>query len=341
LNSWRRWLDHDARVLELQNARIRLEASNRSLARARDAAESAARAKDAFLATMSHELRTPMNGVMGMAELLRETGLDDDQRDYLGTLQGSAEHLMHLLNSMIDYARLDATTCKAVARPFSLRGLIAALAARHQATVRAKGLELDTGQDSTLPDILCGDDGRIYAILDQFLENAIKFTEQGRVSLQADGAQADAGAWRVRFSVSDTGIGMDHATRDRLFQPFVVADSSTTRRHAGIGMGLALCGKLADILDGHLDVSSQPGQGSTFSLEISLRCADTVAAEITHDDLAHYASLLAGDDMAASALYTRLAPGLSRLLGASHIEFDRHMRAFEYAEALAMLKPHL
>lgn len=335
----RRWHDLEANLRALQRAHGQLEDSKRSIEQARDAAEAASLSKSAFLSTMSHELRTPMNGVLGMAELLRETELSAEQRDYLDTLMKSGEGLMHLLNDVIEYSRLDtgevADTVKTAFSPERVRNSVMTHLAR---PAQAKGLSLHAGKTEVPAGLLLGDAERIAMILKRLGENAIKFTDHGEVDFGIESRRDDAGHVILSYTVRDTGVGMTPDMLARLFKPFEIADSSTTRRHSGIGLGLATCKRLADSLGGRLKVISSPGSGSLFTLELSLDPATETWVSLDATALAHFEALLAQDDIAASDAFAELAPALQAHLGERFVQLEDQMAGFQFAEALATLR---
>jgi len=240
------------------------------LERARAAAEAASETKSAFLRNMSHELRTPMNAILGMARLALDTKLDDEQQEYLVSVERAGENLMSLVNEVLDYARLDAGNLVLEENPYRLRdeihravSTLAPLAYRH-------GLDLSVCVAPDVPETVVGDDGRLRQILSHLVDNAIKFTREGEVVVRVGVASTEDGRARIRFSVRDTGIGIPEADQARIFEAFSQADASTTRVHGGTGLGLSLCAALVRVMAGTLSVTSEPGQGSEFSFTIPL-----------------------------------------------------------------------
>ena len=246
-------------------------------------AEAGMRAKTEFLAVMSHELRTPMNGVMGMAELLAATPLSVAQRDLLQTLQASAEAQMVLINDILDLSAIENGNLSLRRDEVDMMVLLEGLAAQYRTRANAKGLSVWLDMPDALP-WLRGDADRIRQILGNLLSNALKFTEEGQISLQVALHKQPDGYAQWQVSVRDSGIGMSPAQLARLFRAFEMADSSPTRRHGGTGVGLAISRRLALAMNGDILVESQPGAGSCFTF-----CwrAETVPApaQLRHGDI--------------------------------------------------------
>ena len=249
-------------------------AAQRELARARDAAEAANRAKSDFLANTSHEIRTPLNGVLGLAYLARQPGLDDARRQrYLDQMADSAEQLSCILSDILDVAKIEAGKLQLEAVAFDLPALLQALQYSHAPLAAAQGLAFTLETDPALPCWVCGAALRLRQILVNYLHNALKFCTAGSVRLVV---RALAGG-QVQFEVIDTGPGIASAVQQRLFQPFTQADESITRRHGGTGLGLSICRELAGLMGGEVGLSSQPGQGSNFHLRLPLPAAPAPA----------------------------------------------------------------
>lgn len=247
------------------------------LAAERQTAESANRAKSAFLATVSHEIRTPMTGILATIELLEGSGLSESQKTMAGIVRRSATSLLGLLNQLLDQSKIEAGKLDIHPRPFLFAGPVTAVVELFSSAAAAKGLTLTAHIDDGIPEAVVGDSGRIEQILVNLVGNALKFTETGGIALQA--AATDGGE-RVRIDVRDTGIGISSDAIARLFDPFEQADPSTTRRFGGTGLGLTVSRQLAELMGGTLTAWSQPGQGSTFSLELPLPATKTQAAVV-------------------------------------------------------------
>jgi signal transduction histidine kinase/CheY-like chemotaxis protein len=256
------------RESEQADARDAAEMALAEAERERAEAEAANQAKSTFLATMSHEIRTPMNGVLGMMEVLDRQGLSASQQRTVATMRDSAQALLRIIDDVLDFSKIEAGRLELEAAPFSLSGLIDGVLSTFQAQGNAKGLMLTGSVEPGSDDTLIGDATRVRQILFNLLGNALKFTERGRVTVNARTAPLGGGRTRVTLAVEDTGIGIDEEQRRRLFQPFAQADSSTTRRFGGTGLGLSIVRRLAHLMDGDITAESTPGKGSTFFVRL-------------------------------------------------------------------------
>jgi len=273
-----RWLRvQDRRTAEMGTVTVcsditEMKRDAQALAEARDAANTANRAKSQFLANMSHEIRTPMNGVIGVAQALARTNLDEHQREMLDLIHSSSRTLQTLLSDILDLARVESGRLELCDEPFDLTRAIEEAAQLYAAAARDKGLQFFVEVAPEARIWIHGDPVRLKQILTNLVSNAVKFTAAGFVSLTVD-----AGPQGLRFVVQDTGIGFDAETRDRLFSRFEQADGDITRRFGGSGLGLAICRELASMMNGELGCESEPGGGAAFILTLPLRAAEAPA----------------------------------------------------------------
>jgi signal transduction histidine kinase/DNA-binding response OmpR family regulator len=305
------WLEErvQARTAELSkaNAELAVEVVERQRAErestlAREAAETANRAKSAFVANMSHELRTPMNGIIGMAEFIEAGKLNEQQREYFEIIRSSAHKLLTVINDVLDFSKIEAGTVDLDLVDFDLPALVYETVKPLTLKAESGGVQLLCNIDSAVPDLVHGDPVRVRQVLTNLVGNAVKFTSKGEILVSVSAGPVEENSTLLHFSVRDTGIGVPKEQQALIFEPFRQADASMTRKFGGTGLGLSICSRLVKLMGGKIWLESEPGQGSTFHFTVRLERASGGTATVIEGLEKHLAGLrvLVVDDNATS-----------------------------------------
>ena len=267
------------------------------------AAEAANRAKSEFLANMSHEIRTPMNAIIGLTHLCLQTGLNAKQSDYLQKVHGAANALLRIINDILDFSKIEAGKLDIEHARFEFNHVIDSLDAIFGVSCEKKGLKFIVERAADIPLYLSGDHVRLSQVLTNLISNAVKFTDKGEIALKIEATEKLPDSILLRFTVSDTGIGISREQADKLFQPFIQADASTSRKYGGTGLGLSICKRLVEMMGGVIKVESEPGAGSRFIFTVRFTYSDALPAGDKRSDKL-LLNVLAVDDNENALLIT-------------------------------------
>jgi len=271
---------------EIKQKNIALEESQRQLILAKEEAEEARRSKESFLANMSHEIRTPINGIVGIIHILRNTPLNDEQRDWINRLDSASNSLLLIINDILDISKIDSGMMKIEYESFSIHKKLTDINNFFKIKALDKNLAFETDIDPQLPEYIRSSPIRIQQIINNFISNALKFTEEGKITLQASVMEQVGSQYTIKFTVADTGIGIKPDAIEKIFLAFEQGDDGITKKYGGTGLGLAIVKRLADLLHGKIEAKSTYGEGSAFSFQATFEKVDDFRPEETIDTTA-------------------------------------------------------
>ena len=331
--------DLAGRVTRLSEVNHELSSLTQKLELAYEQALEASRVKSEFVANISHEVRTPLSAIIGMTDLLLDTELTDEQNEFAQIVKESAQSLLTIINDILDFSKMEAGKMKLDVVEFDLLPLVEGCADMLASSAREKGLIMITYLDPTIPRILIGDPLRLRQVLLNLISNAIKFTHDGKIIVQVKALSSIERHLELQFSVTDTGVGLSAEAKTFLFQPFVQADGSTTRKYGGTGLGLSISKRLVELMNGSIGVDSESGKGATFFFTVPLECPDTnlpVLNDLTNFEHSDKRVLLVDE---SGALSLAVQPYLAAAKLKTTVVIDNQKAVFQLKSALLQKVP--